>query len=159
MQTNYAYNGSTPSEVWYPLKKLSFGQESSHHVNYFEQVHYMYTDDVKQITAFEGMYLPIGEVLMVRSTSVPEMGDHFIVISGPLEVKPHGNRPATISIATSPYGVQMLDLFEPRNGLTLLQLSSKMRDKFHAFHNAKVENGKIVCLISKSKENDTDKIF
>lgn len=117
---------------------------------YFEDIHYMDVNDVKQITTFEALYLQIGEVMIVRSENVPQMEDHFAVISGPIENKEHGIRPQTISIATSPHGIQMLDLFEPKNGVTLLKLSPRMRDAFHAYHNAKVENGNIHCLISKT---------
>ncbi len=117
---------------------------------YFEDENYMTVDDVKQLTTFESNYLHIGEVIMVRSANVPEMGDHFAVISGPLENKEHGVRPQTISICTSPNGIQMLDLFEPLNGVIILQLSPDMRDKFHAFHGAKVVGREIQCLISKT---------
>lgn len=117
---------------------------------YFEDANYIDVDDVKQITTFEALYLPIGEVLLVRSANVPEMGDHFAVISGPIENKQHGVRPQTISIATSPNGIQMLDIFEPLNGVIILRLSPSMRDKFHAFHGAKIEGKEIHCLISKT---------
>lgn len=116
---------------------------------YFEDEHYLFTDDVEQITTMQALYLPVGEVLMVRSANVPMMGDHFAVISGPIENKEHGVRPQTISIATSPNGIQMLDLFEPLNGATLLRLKPAARDAFHAYHQAKVERGAIHCLISK----------
>jgi len=117
---------------------------------YFEDFFYMDVDDVKQLTTFEALYLPIGEVLMVRSANVPMMGDHFAVVSGPIENKEHGVRPQTISIATSPNGYSMLDLFHSKNGAVLLQLKPHARDRFHEFHNAKVVGREIHCLISKT---------
>jgi len=132
------------------LHPLAQTKSVNYKPQYFEDKFYMDVDDVKQLTTFEANYLPIGEVIMVRSANVTEMGDHFAVISGPIENKEHGVRPQTISIAMSPNGINMLDLFEPKNGVIILKLSSKMRDAFHNFHDARVVGKEIHCLISKT---------
>lgn len=133
-----------------PLHPLANDKVEKWKPSYFEDENYMTVDDVEQITTFQALYLQVGEVLMVRSANVPVMGDHFAIISGPIENKEHGVRPQTISIATSPNGYQMLDLFEPLNGVILLKLKPHMRDLFHAYHGAAVDNGVINCLISKT---------
>lgn len=91
--------------------------------------------DLTQITAQDGMYLQIGDVALVRSTNVPEYGDHFIVITGHPVVKEHGLRPQDTAIMASKKMSQLLDSFEQKMGLTLLKLSAEAATNFKNFHN------------------------
>jgi hypothetical protein len=132
------------------LHPLAHDKVISFKTQYFEDVNYMTVEDVKQLTTFEANYLRIGEVLMVRSENVTTMGDHFVIISGPITNKEHGVRPETMAIAASPNGYSLLDLFEPMNGTILLHLSPRLRDAFHAFNEMKVEGRKVEYLTSKT---------
>lgn len=40
----------------------------------------------------------IGDVYLVRSDNVANLGDHYIIIDGGLEQKPHGLRPKNITV-------------------------------------------------------------
>lgn len=120
------------------------GRDNKFVVEHFEDEYPINADDVTQISSKQGMYLPNGEVVMVRSTNVPEYGDHFIVITGKPVVKSHGLRPQDVAIMTSPNGISLLDLFEPRMGLTLLKLNTNMKKLFHEFHGIKMVNGEVV---------------
>lgn len=123
--------------------------------NGFEVQHFSHTDHyhmsssstVDRISSREGMYLKPGEVLLVRSTNVPEYGDHFIVVTGPPIMKEHGMRIQDVSIEASFLDSQLLDTFVPETGLVLLKLKPEIRDKFLSFHDIKVENNKVLFPI------------
>lgn len=103
-----------------------------------EEFNNLSKEDVRQITAHEGLYMQIGDVALVRSTNVPEYGDHFIVITGHPVVKEHGLRPQDIEIQASAEMSKLLDCFEQKMGLTLLKLSSEAATEFKQFHNIKL---------------------
>jgi hypothetical protein len=94
----------------------------------------MTVDDVTRITSKDGLYLKKGEVVMVRSSNVPDYGDHFIVITGHPIMKDHGLRPQDVAIQASTNGISLLDLFDMEMGLTLLKLKKDARQAFHDFH-------------------------
>lgn len=119
------------------------GRDNRFKVEYFDHKFHMKMDDVKQISAHDGMYLRKGDVVLVRSASVPEYGDHYIVITGPSIMKEHGMRPQERAIY-APDGSCLLDLFEPVNGLTLLKLGEKAKAAFHEFHDINIKDGEVV---------------
>lgn len=140
----------------FPILSMTLSREKEHmhplsqrgdppRVRYFEDECPLDVDSVEQISTLQANYLPVGEVLMVRSENVPQFGDHFAVITGPLENKEHGVRPQTASISISPRGINLLDLFEPRTGVIILKLKPAMRDKFHEFHRVQVKGKEFHC--------------
>lgn len=91
--------------------------------------------------------LKVGDVALVRSKRVAELGDHWIVITGGLEKKylgahddvANGYRPADIHWA-APNMSALLDKFEPDGyGMVMLKLNDPTR--FYEFHDIKLNNG------------------
>lgn len=113
---------------------------------FFEDVKHLTPTDLIPITSQEAMYLRKGEVVLVRSTNVPELGDHYIVITGHPIVKPHGLRPQEIAIQ-APHAGQLLDFYGDkydRKGLTLLQLKPEAAKTFREFHQIEIKDGEVV---------------
>lgn len=133
------------------------GQGNTFNPEYFEDVHALALSDLKPITPQEGIYLPIGSVILVRSANVPDYGDHYLVITGRPINKPHGLRPQD-EVIVAPHAAPLLDVykypashyaerkraadiweagqipdFEGRD-VVLLQLTEKKRREFLAFH-------------------------
>jgi hypothetical protein len=118
------------------------GRDNRYRVRWFDEG--ITTEEVKRITSKEGLYLQRGEVVLVRSTNVPEYRDHFIVITGHPVVKEHGLRPQDIAVPVRDDYHPLLDQFEEQMGLTLLQLLPRTRDWFLSFHDIKIENDQVI---------------
>lgn len=114
------------------------GRDNQFEVEYFPAPSLV---DVKQITGRDGMYLRKGDVALVRSTNVPEYGDHYIVVTGAPVQKEHGLRVRDIAI-TAPNAHEVLDAHEMINGLTLLKLNNPV--DFLSFHDIKIVEGEVV---------------
>jgi len=100
--------------------------------------------DVKRINSKDGMYLQKGDVVLVRSTNVPEYGDHYIVVTGPPVMKAHGFRVQDNAVIASETASHLLDTFPLRMGLTLLKLNDDAKEAFHQFHNIAIVDGTVV---------------
>jgi hypothetical protein len=91
-------------------------------------------DQVKPVTTEEAMHLRRTDVLLVRSKSLPEMGDHYVVITGHAVQKDHGIRPQTAvfpAMANSP----LLDMYdEPGSNVVLLKLNNEATQEFLNFY-------------------------
>jgi pyoverdine/dityrosine biosynthesis protein Dit1 len=86
--------------------------------------------DVVRMRSVDFMVAPVGTVLLVRSSNVKEMGDHFIVITGGLIHKKHGLRPQTLAISDQGQKA-LLDQFEADDeGVILLRLDHPARERF-----------------------------
>lgn len=85
-------------------------------------------------TATEAQAMPIGEVALVRSASLPNFGPHYIVVTGHPVVKEHGMRPQTLTIPTSPENSQVLNQFPKERPLVLLQLDKTAKEEFYNFY-------------------------
>ena len=119
------------------------GRDNQFTVQHFDDVFsYKEGEDLTQITAQQGFSLKPGDVALVRSSNVPEYGDHYIVITGPVVVKEHGIRPQDTSIA-APKASKILDKYTPIQGLTLLKLNDAAKAYFLEFHGITVENNKV----------------
>lgn len=118
------------------------GRDNGFVVERFDDVFHPTTKDVIRIASHQAMYARKGDVILVRSTNVPEYGDHYIVITGHPIVKPHGLRPQEVAIA-APTNT-LLDRYEPIMGLTLLKLDERATKAFHAFHNIKMVGGEVI---------------
>jgi hypothetical protein len=109
------------------------GRDNRFHVEHFADFDLA---SMRQIDGNDGRLLQIGDVALVRSDNVPEYGDHFIVITGPPILKPHGLRPMEIAIQAGPVGSAVLDQFVPtgNTGLRLLKLNANTARRFYEFH-------------------------
>lgn len=118
------------------------GRDNTFAVEYFED-QYDVRSNVTRITARDGMFSQIGDVILVRSTNVPEYGDHWIVITGPVQAKAHGNRPQDEAIF-APHSSWILDDYQMKQGLILLKLNDQAKKAFHEFHGIRVEGSKVI---------------
>lgn len=100
-----------------------------------EQFKGVTAENVERITTTQGLYLQKGDVVLVRSTNVPEYGDHFIVVTGYPIMKDHGMRPQEEAVMASIQDSELLDTFTQHMGCTLLKLNAKVTQEFYAFHN------------------------
>lgn len=96
--------------------------------------------DYKRITSYEGLYSQVGDVILVRSSNVPEYGDHFIIITGHPVMKEHGFRPQDRALIASEAHTGLLDSLPLVMGLTLLKLNKEVASEFLEFHGVTVEN-------------------
>lgn len=108
---------------------------------FFEDVHPLQESDVVRITGQDGLYLQPGDVVLVRSANVPEMGDHVIVVTGPPVMKAHGMRPQVVSVALSQNS--LIKKYVEQNGYILLKLKYLAKKAFYDFYNVTVEGGHV----------------
>lgn len=113
-------------------------RDNAYTVEYFS----VQEGEFEQLTPMQAYYLKIGEVLLVRSSNVPEYGDHFIVITGAPSLTDHGLRPHTITMS-APNMKELLDKQE-NNGVVLLHLKPNARERFYQFHNMDIQDKKVV---------------
>lgn len=118
------------------------GRDNQFVVQHFDEVFDYTKEDVKQLTAHEGLSLQIGDIAIVRSTNVAEYGVHYIVVTGAPVMKEHGLRPEEIVIE-APLASKILDQFEPIQGLTLLKLEGYVKEYFLHFHKITIENNQV----------------
>lgn len=109
------------------------GRDNRFRVEHFEDFD---SATLTQLDINAGIYLQIGDVALVRSTNVPDYGDHFIVITGGPILKPHGLRPADHAIQAGPLASTILDNYAPvgNTGLVLLKLDEATKSRFLDFH-------------------------
>lgn len=110
---------------------------------HFEDIHPLNSEDVIQISISELVMLQPGYVALVRSATVPDLGDHFIVITGGLIMKTHGLRPQTLTIS-APNTSQLLDQFQPKEGVIVLVLGYRLKRLFHDFHGISVIGNEVL---------------
>lgn len=117
------------------------GRDNTFQVEYFEDSFTFGSKSFERISAQEGMYSRIGDVILVRSSNVPELKDHYIVITGHPVMKEHGMRPQDVAI-DAPHASYILDECED-NGLILLKLKPEVKALFLAFHGITIEGGEV----------------
>lgn len=119
------------------------GRDNTFTVHHYTRRLSLDNTEVERISARDGMYLKPGEVLLVRSSNVPEYGDHFVVVTGPPVMKEHGLRIQDVSIEASENDSKFLDQFEMETGLILLKLLPATRDVFLDHHGITVKNNEV----------------
>lgn len=86
----------------------------------------------------------IGEVYLVRSETVKEYGDHYIVITGGNVVKSYGLRPQEVAIHVSGVGAGwLLNEYKPTLGVVVLKLNEEATARFLEFHAITVEGNNV----------------
>lgn len=118
------------------------GRDNAFAVEHFDDFYKPTKEDVVRITSKDAMYSRIGDVIMVRSTNVPEYGDHYIVITGHPVMKAHGLRPQDRAIH-APTNT-LLNQYEPETGLVLLKLNERAKNEFLKFHAIKVDGSQVL---------------
>ena len=83
--------------------------------------------DFIQLNTMEAMYMRPGDVAIVRTENVPELGDHLMIVTGPPIRKNHGIRPQSeeYTIISQP----VLDELPPYNGVKLIKLTDTGKEK------------------------------
>lgn len=105
----------------------------------FDDVYVLDKEDVQRISTFDAMYLQKGDVVLVRSNNVAQLGDHYIVVTGPVVQKPHGMRPMTETIPIDKGTDTLLNRYEMKMGVTALKLIGRAKKFFHHFHDIKID--------------------
>jgi hypothetical protein len=131
------------ASLHYLSEHVRDGRDNGFIVENFEDYWTITKTDVTRITSKQAMYLPKGEVVLVRSTNVPEYGDHYIVITGAPTIKEHGLRPQDVAI-DAPRGHYLLNQYEEEMGLTLLKLNPDAKRQFHEFHGITMQNHEVI---------------
>lgn len=114
-------------------------------VEYFEEHSTIGWDDLFPITMERAQQLEPGRVVLVRSARVPELGDHWAVITGEAVKKPWGYFPqVAFFLAPTDRAKNLLNEYEDGAnstygtsefyGITFLQLTWEAERMFHAFH-------------------------
>lgn len=119
------------------------GRDNRFEVEFFEDWYKINDNDVTRINSKEGMYLQKGDVVLVRSTNVPEYGDHYIVVTGSPVLKDHGLRPQDVALY-APNTKEFLDQYELETGLVLLKFNNNAKESFLEFHDIKIEKGEVI---------------
>lgn len=109
----------------------------------FEQSIGLDIQNVTQLRATDVYNLKKGDVCLVRSSNVPQLGDHFILVVGGLIQKPHGLRPDTIGMG-APKAGKLLDQYTPDKGIVLLKLNQGATKAFYHFHHIDVAIEKLL---------------
>lgn len=120
------------------------GRDNGFTVQYFEDVYPLSDQEFHPLDSKQAMYSPIGTVILVRSTNVPEYGDHYIVITGTPVLKAHGFRPQDRAIQAHGKATEILDDAAFYNGVKLLKLSKEATKDFHQFHGIQVVNNRVI---------------
>lgn len=122
------------------------GRGNGYNPQYFEDSYNFLNEDLVQISSREGFYLRKGDVVLVRSSNVPEYGDHYIIVTGEPVKKPHGMRVKQTSIS-APHASHILDSYSRSyedTGVTLLKLSHDAKQDFFLYHDIKMISGEVV---------------
>lgn len=118
------------------------GRDNRFVPEYFEDFYSIDPEKVRQITSFEAMYLQKGDVVLVRSSNVPWYGDHYIIVTGPVVQKAHGNRVQETTIA-APHTNFLLNQYDTFDGLVLLKLGKSATEAFYKFHDITIGADKV----------------
>lgn len=120
------------------------GRDNRFYVEQWSAQYQLGTHNVTRITAQQGMSLQPADVVLVRSTNVPEYGDHYIVVTGPAVMKEHGLRVQDHVIMADPdHDTELLNEYDHIMGLTLLKLKPEVAASFLLFHGITL-NGRTV---------------
>lgn len=118
-------------------------RDNTFKVEYFEDVHNLTFKDVFPIDTKQAMYLQKGDVVLVRSSNVPDYADHYIIVTGPVVEKPWGRR-VQEEVIQAPHAT-ILDFYAENDydGVTLLQLHPDTKKRFLEFHGITIVDGEV----------------
>lgn len=122
----------------------SINPKSPFVVDYFEDVFALDMNDVYPVSHETYMSAEVGRVFLVRSSRIPGLGDHYIVVTGDAVQKPWGLRLLNDTIVAPTHVAKyLLDYYEDGNpygttefyGATILHLNREAEKNFKLFHN------------------------
>lgn len=116
----------------------------------FEDVFPLHEEDVTRIQGQDGLYLQPGDVVLVRSMNVPQLGEHIIVVTGPPVMKEHGMRPQVASFTTS--ADTLLKKYQDKVGYTLLKFKYAAKKAFYDFYGITMDCGQVIIPNVESTE-------
>lgn len=108
--------------------------------NRFSVEHFIPNEaNLNPVNTIEAMYSKMGDVILVRSSNVPELGDHYIIVVGHLVMKRYGMRPQEVIIPAGKEATEILDKHKATHSAVLLKLNEEEKEKFFDFHNIVLE--------------------
>jgi hypothetical protein len=142
---NFTAVGGPATSLHYLGEHTRDGRDNGFVVEHFEDRYPLTAFDVEQIDINQSLSLRNGEVILVRSASVPYLLDHFIVVTGRPILKPHGLRVQERSIQAAAASSRLLNAYEANiGGVTLLKLLPHARSAFHLFHAISIQNDTVI---------------
>lgn len=126
--------------VHYVPEHTRDGRDNQFIVDHFDDYHEVTSQDYQRIDHSQALRSNVGDVILVSSADYPELGFHYIVVSGDPVVKSNGLRPQDI-IIPAPNNKILHDYCQ--QPLVLLKLNEKAADIFRQFHNITVENNQL----------------
>lgn len=108
------------------------GRDNTFEVEYFDQFNTLTMSDVTRISREECMQSTMGDVILAKSSKVPEYGEHYIVIIGHPVKKGKDMRSHHVALPAN-YNT-LLSKFDDKEEAVLLKLSGAMAEKFRSFH-------------------------
>jgi len=118
------------------------GRDNGFVVEHFDDVYTLTEGDVVPVTGQQAYYSRIGDVLLVRSKNVPDLGVHYIVITGAPVLKPWGLRPQDVAIVAP--NNRLIENWQEDEQLVLLKLNQLAATAFREFHGIKVQDKKVI---------------
>lgn len=115
------------------------GRDNGFNVEWFD----CDSHDLEQIGIPQSLRMIPGNVCLVRSSNVPDLGDHYIIVTGKPVMKPWGLRPQEHVIG-APNMTELLDKYKPVGGLTLLRLHPFAQKEFLKHHGIKLVKGEVI---------------
>lgn len=139
----HAFKALTPSvTVHFLPEHVRDARDNRVEVQHFGGWYGLRPDDAQRLTPSQAMAsLRVGDVALVRSRNVEDYGDHYIVITGPVVSKPHGNRHEEVAIE-APDMAEVLDEM-PDQRFILLKLKPEAQNAFLQFHGISVGDGMV----------------
>jgi hypothetical protein len=89
-------------------------------------------EDMLRVSPQEAISAEIGNVFLVRSSNVPQLGDHYIIIKGGLVQKPHGLRPETLEYPV--IGPSPIAEVHEQAPVIVWRLNDASTQRFYAFY-------------------------
>lgn len=117
------------------------GRDNTFRVEHFATTYGLEHRDLQEINIQQSLALQNGEVVLVRSSNVPDYGDHFIVVTGRPVNKPWGLRVQEFAILAEDSAYLLNEI--PKD-FVLLKLRPGARNAFHDFHNIRMRDGAVV---------------
>jgi len=107
----------------------------------FDQIYDLKLSDVVPITTEQAMHLRPTDVVLVRSKSLPEIGDHFMLVTGHAVKKDHGIRPQTAVFPATQNSI-LLDVFDQQcRPVVLLKLNNEATQAFLDYYKIHLDEG------------------
>jgi hypothetical protein len=100
----------------------------------FVDVYDLRYNEVTRMSTQEALYARRTDVMLVRSKSLPAIGDHYVVVTGHAVMKEHGMRPQT-AVFPAMQNSPLLDAYDsPGENVVILKLNNEATQAFLNFY-------------------------